>query len=93
MGREECCFQLGPPRALTVSRASLQVTSLGIDYRDLQLVQGRGTGGRESKAKMYYGVTSAEGAQPAEADEMHLNLSAWGYSTAQPHCSRWSHRH
>ena len=93
VGREECCFQLGPLRALTVARASLQVVSLGIDHRDLQLVQGRGTGGRESNAKMHYGVTPAEGAQSAEADEMHLNLSAWGYSTAQPHCSRWSHRH
>lgn len=37
--------------------------------------------------------TPDEGAQSAEADGMQLNLSAWGHSAAQLHCSRWSHRH
>ena len=55
VGREECCFQLAPLRALTVTRASRQVVSLGNERRDLQLVQGREQGGSESNAEMRYG--------------------------------------
>ena len=93
MGREECCFQLAPLRALTVTRASRQVISLGNECRDLQLFQGRGTRQRWEQCRDALRGTPAEGVQFAEADGMQLNLSAWGHSAAQLHCSRWSHSH
>ena len=42
---------------------------------------------------MHDGVAPAEGAQSVDADQMHLDLSAWGRSSAQPHCSRRSLKH
>ena len=47
----------------------------------------------ERKVKRQNGVAPAEGAQSTDADEMHLDLSALEHSSAQPHCSRWSHGH
>lgn len=43
--------------------------------------------------KMHDVVAPAEGAQSVDADRMHLDLSAWGHSSAQPHRSRWSLKH